>query len=658
MSTVHPANRLTKDPMSTRKQIAVPPDARKRDALDTTTVKGNSVVKVNEKKFGKSIESDSTKPPRRQYRNLKHRPRFSQLLVWTVMIVSPSLFIVLAILTVRLNRTPADSYKGFAITEAIKGGVTAWPIIFAAIAAQSLKQLASYKVERGVRMITLEQLTGSHSVGAAIKQPLFLRRFDWISIALLCLWSFSPLASQAMQRMSYLDYVYKNDTTTVAYVDTTIYNGFFENTSQSETEQALFIVSLLAPNATQASPMDTWNSTKIPLLNTISDGWSPVQANITSEFSSLLGIVFERPDNFTSDNLYQADDSILEVVMQSSYLTTSNCTPQITMSKQDINRTISQSGAFLSESPSGTLPMSLAVFGTPSQTPDGQFTQLPAILTYSSVIDTASFSGTDGVVPQYSYMACNMTQTFVDSQVSCYGDQCRVVKMRPSRNVTALSNFTPSSHPAFIDSFVNVTSPTTQGSYSFIEQYITDPNFLLETGDESNIPGRTNVNITEVPLPDFQQRLSLLINTYWQAGFAPNFQTAGLSSTEFSTISFKFADAIYFESYYAYITSAGWVAVLFISSIILLAAGIASVFLDVHTIGPDVLGFANSMLRKSKYMDLPEVDGTLSGADRARALADVKVMMQDVKPDSRVGKIALGTVSLGTRRLTTGRLYR
>ena len=80
-----------------------------------------------------------------------------------------------------------------------------------------------------------------------------------------------------------------------------------------------------------------------------------------------------------------------------------------------------------------------------------------------------------------------------------------------------------------------------------------------------------------------------------------------------------------------------------------------------------MFGFANTLLRNSKYMELPEEieSSTMSGAERARRLADLEVMIRDVKPDSEVGKIALGTKKKndskeGERngKLKRGRLYR
>jgi hypothetical protein len=37
--------------------------------------------------------------------------------------------------------------------QALIVAITSWPIVFAAIAAQSLKALAAYKVERGIRLM-------------------------------------------------------------------------------------------------------------------------------------------------------------------------------------------------------------------------------------------------------------------------------------------------------------------------------------------------------------------------------------------------------------------------------------------------------------------------------------------------------------------------
>ncbi|MCJ1395073.1 hypothetical protein MMC18_007954, partial [Xylographa bjoerkii] len=473
VSAGHSTNHTTtRETTSVRRQMMSVPRAREQHTTDASAKRSKSEVIINEKELGNEYDSEVVKARRRQFRKLKRRSRVAQSVVWGIMIVFPILFIVLGIFTALLNGVAAESWKGFAMTEAIKGAVTAWPIIFAAILAQSLKTFASYKVERGLRLMTLEQLISSHSVGAAIKQPFFLRNVNGLAIALLCLWSLSPLASQALQRMSYLDFVSNNATISVPYLDTTGSNSIFSSSvlaivddAAAET-QGLYASSLMAPAEIQNSPLDTWNNTKIPLLeplmegfSTMSNGWYAVNVNEASQFSSLLGVPIEIPVDTRAKIPYEAKYSDLEMVMQSAYLTISDCTPQIIQTQQEINHTILQSTT-MSVSPSGTLIMSLKLLGDNTTVMGvGQLARLPGILTFSS--DTGGHlttgktaDGNDITESLYSYTACKMTQAFVDSQVSCSGDQCRVIGMRPSLNVTQLSNFVGfyGDGPAFIES--------------------------------------------------------------------------------------------------------------------------------------------------------------------------------------------------------------
>jgi hypothetical protein len=62
-------------------------------------------------------------------------------------------FLVLAILTAVVTGKPANLSLGKGITQANKVAVSLWPIVYAAIAAQALRMYASYKVERGLRLM-------------------------------------------------------------------------------------------------------------------------------------------------------------------------------------------------------------------------------------------------------------------------------------------------------------------------------------------------------------------------------------------------------------------------------------------------------------------------------------------------------------------------
>ncbi|MCJ1382065.1 hypothetical protein MMC17_005177 [Xylographa soralifera] len=237
-----------------------------REANGTSDKGTKSEIQINEKE----IQPDTTiKVQSHQHtpRNLKRRSTMSQYIIWGIMITFPLLYIILGILTASQTGTPVGSTIGSNVHIAIPFAVTAWPIIFAAVAAQSLKILATYKVERGLRLMTLEQLISSHSVAGAIKQPFLLRRLDWISIALLFLWSSSPLASQAMQHMAITGSSTITNTAPISYVNTTGTNIVFGNYAASsnsgqqllqfQTEvDALYTASFVAPNYVQYSSQD------------------------------------------------------------------------------------------------------------------------------------------------------------------------------------------------------------------------------------------------------------------------------------------------------------------------------------------------------------------------------------------------------------------
>ncbi len=88
-----------------------------------------------------------------------------------------------------------------AVASALKVAVSAWPIVFAAVVAQCFKTFATYKVERGIKLMQLEQLVGSNSFASAIKQPIVLRRLDVYTLVIFVAWCLSPLGSQAIERV-------------------------------------------------------------------------------------------------------------------------------------------------------------------------------------------------------------------------------------------------------------------------------------------------------------------------------------------------------------------------------------------------------------------------------------------------------------------------
>lgn len=141
---------------------------------------------------------------------------FSFYLLASLSIVLPICFVVLAGFIIGMKGKSTDS-NWSKIEDPIKIAITVWPIVFAAVTAQAFKTWAAYKVERGIKLMELEQLVGSSSFGAVMKQPLVLRRLDMLTLGIFTIWALSPVGSQALQRVYSLKRDMVVDTAPVLY---------------------------------------------------------------------------------------------------------------------------------------------------------------------------------------------------------------------------------------------------------------------------------------------------------------------------------------------------------------------------------------------------------------------------------------------------------
>jgi hypothetical protein len=139
---------------------------------DGTTESASASASANSPQ--KNSGSNGTEPPSAQSSSRGRRAASlaTRILIWTIMILLPVFFLgicfpipvlhreantsnppVLGILTAVVDGKPISSSLGQGITQANQVAVSIWPIVFAALAAQALRMYASYKVERGIRML-------------------------------------------------------------------------------------------------------------------------------------------------------------------------------------------------------------------------------------------------------------------------------------------------------------------------------------------------------------------------------------------------------------------------------------------------------------------------------------------------------------------------
>jgi hypothetical protein len=458
-----------------------------------------------------------------------------------------------------------------------------------------------------------------------------------VALALLILWGFSPLATQAMQRISSLGYSDSNTTMSIAYLNAANgYNYLSDSSNESSFPiiqpdmTRLYSAAFLTDNYNFGA--DFFGNALIPVIADLpsdppgsDDDWRIV--DWTNSYSSLYGLPVALPNLTDSDWTSTSDSDITyNVTAKTAYLT---------FSCSDVNTTtLDEIGHLFPDSISNpTLFMAMK----------------PMQGNISGTLDFASWitNGPDAENATYTedvaYSTCTFNQAFVDVNISCQYDSCAVWAIKPTTNP-----------PGFVFSGNQTADAFLEASGALANNVATDTERYIMYGFV--IDSDINVNLAAISHSDFTTRLSLLFNTYWQIGFGPsNFTTPLRPQLSANTVD---GPGSRIDHYEISITSWGWFAALMVSCGFLLMASIASIISDARTISPHVLGFAHSVVRKSKHVPMPPVRPAASGAERIRALGEVRVMMQDFKPKEHVGQIALGTVHPGAKKLEVGRSYR
>lgn len=171
----------------------------------------------------------------------------------------------------------------------------------------------------------------------------------------------------------------------------------------------------------------------------------------------------------------------------------------------------------------------------------------------------------------------------------------------------------------------------------------------------------------------FSRRMTTAFNTMFQVSLHPRNVTTADPSFIGSNSSISL-DPIYTvipatasDTREIYIADRRWCAILLIISSILQVLAVAGLLLRAWTAGPDILGFASSMMRDNPYFpgSVNSCGSALGGADRARLCRDVRVQIADVQPEEERGYIVFKSVSLpgeqdpawGQRKLHGKRIF-
>jgi hypothetical protein len=190
------------------------------------------------------------------------------------------------------------------------------------------------------------------------------------------------------------------------------------------------------------------------------------------------------------------------------------------------------------------------------------------------------------------------------------------------------------------------------------------------------------VDLSRVPPREFSERLQLLLNTWYTFRLAANPDVFyGVNDGNISAYGFDFAQlpadgrvaqsvveescrlmctpstqATLTHTVEVFTYNRRWMALLFLSSAVLLVTGLAGAAIGLRTHVPDMLGYVSSMTYNNRYLPLPNGGGVLDAMDRARMLFDLPVSVSDVRGGEEVGRLAF-TSHADVRMLEDGRMY-
>ena len=582
---------------------------------------------------------------------------------------------------------------------------TLFPLVFSVVIGRAMVKFASWKVERGSTVGSLERLMGSRTVGGTIITQIRLWHFSFVGLGLILLWLLSPVGGQTVLRiLSTTSTQTTTPATTTNYLNSRqqVYAGQPAFDSWYLGFAGLFTASLLAPTAVKTGPVDLWGNIKIPYFSSLdnvvedTNGWKQLpQTNYTPSYSSIFGIPMSGlPIGNTTFNV------------QSTYLelSCSNRTSNITRSLNSFRNPglISTNGPFVSAQnitfetlwtigylgdnvTSLTKNITIQSLDSLSSQTESE-TFLPGLMLYQD------FTGSQNVTSIY----CSPLQTYVESTITCTQSSptatqsCAVTAQRLSLLPHMPNTLTLLSYPQVFNGLSSLLPRSTQqqNHVDLFQNYLSNPlsnTFIQSAPWPSFTTPPSESRLLSISLQDFSDRLGSLINAFMQGSMmnstsyltgdastlpksrvatspaAIAAQLAALSPTlTISTNSTLPGIEIYSVSW-------PYLSLFLLSALIIPLAALASLILARLTLSRDYLGFVSSLARESQYVTFPNGGVGLDGMQRTRVCRGMRVRLGDVGDADRgfsigtgvaltVGMMALGNEG-ATRALSGRKLY-
>ncbi|KAJ5622997.1 hypothetical protein N7490_011602 [Penicillium lividum] len=595
-------------------------------------------------------------------------------LVDLILACVPLAFLVFAILAIRLNKDEISSY-GEEIVQAAKLSPSIFPIVFAAIAGNMLRNYALWRAEHCAPLGLLEQLNRSTSMAGTVASIFSTGHVGPLTIAVLLLWAMSPIGGQSALRMLTSEATSVHGNTPVAYLNVVNASSWFDGASGLGSSlgaaNSIYTTSLMTTQAVQSSPRDVWTFPKIPVLRHLplntssssSNPWRTCDHNNQTVYSSLIGLVVggipsDSEADFSVETSYFdldchakaqniSDDSLFAEMGGSLLL--HNATDLFSIQSSDSVPNDGDNSFFIDTSYNFTA---------------SRLTQ-PQINLWYGTWDTIS-----GVTLNASLYNCTLSTVRVEAWISCQNASCAVVRMRRSQKDTRPASLSPfNGGESDWETLISLMShfPSSTG-YTHPDHAQATDNYIY--GQYPVFRGIEYVDHNWSSISDeaVSSRFTSAFNTYWQASLSPftigstlPTQAANTSTADGDLSYFNMTTATTSRSIRVYQIEWAWAITFILAAVLLQLCAFIGLFFKFQTIAPDLLGFVSSMTRDNPYIHLPSGGTNLSGSERAKLLRDLPVQILDVDCQNDTGYIALGSAAEGKlayQRLNRQRRYR
>lgn len=533
----------------------------------------------------------------------------------------------------------------------------------------------------------LEQLVGSHSLGATVERFVLLGRFDISGAIVVLLWFLSPLGSQMSLRLLGLTSVNIVSQTPVKYFNTTTPAGsmdinsgpdwaVFDSASDISYKRpslnAFVSANMLASTNVLKSPVDQWNNIKVPRLDAMAysadasnNPWIPIANGTSMTWASLSGLMLQGL-NASGNSTFIIQTSYIDVTC-SDPMQTKGSSEGSDINFSDMLKSVGlavhindASSLFTTGELDGSNPSLLL------DTNSKPFTRFdaPQNLFYASRVALVTGNSTLSGIEVYN---CSYTTPKIEGNVTCVGQDCAITQVRRWEDAPSSSLQPPFNWVEFANllRFIpgSLGDPHSSTA-SPVDQYMLGSDAPFSIGDQPY-----SLNFQKVSGADFGKRFTTLINTVWQANLAPFSIPLG-SSADFNTtkgtpgwVPAATATAMNVQRFekVKYTANRSHAIILIVITVVLQICAIVGLVLKEMTSAPDILGYVSTMTRDNVHTAVPSGGNTLDGVERARYLSDMRVQLADARPGDDVGHIVLRSVNNGNEsrkgRLVKRRLY-